>query len=554
MAQPAKPVILVVDDDLYSLAQMLDDLGRRYRGDYRVVGFRSHRAAIARLRTLSGRGDAVALVVADQWMPGKTGVAFLQEARQLCPAAKRMLLITYGDRTSSEPILQGMALGTLHHYFPKPWGSPEVQLYPAVGELLADWATAREGPFKLVTIIGERWSARSHELRDLFDRNGVPQQFVTADSLSGQQLLESVGLDGSRLPALVVFDGRVLVDPSNTEIAEAFGAGTRPVQASYDVAIVGGGPAGLAAAVYAASEGLKTVVVEREAIGGQAGSSSMIRNYLGFPRGVSGSDLASRASIQAWLFGAEPVMMREVTHLRADGDHRVLSLADSGEIRARAVVLATGVSYRRLAAPGVHELHGAGVFYGAAVAEAQAMAGLDVFVAGAGNSAGQAALHLAKYARRVTILVRGSSISQTMSDYLAQEITTHTNVSVLLNTEVASALGQSHLQALALVNREAGGVTEVLADALFIFIGADPRTDWLAGAVARDSRGFILTGQDLPEGGWPTARPPLRLETTMPGVFAVGDVRHGSVKRVAAGVGEGAVAVQLIHEYLAASS
>jgi thioredoxin reductase (NADPH) len=422
--------------------------------------------------------------------------------------------------------------------------------------LLSAWAKATgRTRLEAIRVVGGRRSLRSHQLTDLLERNGVAYAFYPDDSPEGRRLLEETHQDGSRLPVVVMWDGRVLVDPSVAEIVGAAGGDTRPDPDVYDVAIVGAGPAGLTAATYGASEGLRTLLLEREAVGGQAGTSSLIRNYLGFPRGISGRELAARASEQAWLFGASFVF-NVATGLHASGPHRVVTLADGSQATSQAVVLATGVSYRRLDVPGLDRLSGAGVFYGAGVAEAAAMAGQEVFVVGAGNSAGQAALHLAKHAAQVTILARGHSLAATMSDYLVKEIGHTANLTVRLHTQVAAVHGTGQLEGLTLRDLSGGPPAEVPASALFILIGAEPHTDWLADTLARDDHGFILTGRDLPQDSrsayrcWPLGRPPLPLEASMPGVFAAGDVRYRSVKRVASAVGDGSIAIQLIHEYL----
>jgi thioredoxin reductase (NADPH) len=466
------------------------------------------------------------------------------------------LLITYGDSTASEPLLTAMTLGQIDDFFAKPWGPPEEHLYPGISEVISAWwrATA-SSRLELVRVVGPRWSHRSHELRDLLSRNGIPSGFYDSGSDQGRQLLAEHGRGATGPPALLLFDGRVLADPSTEEVAEALGVCTRPDGGRYDVTIVGAGPAGLAAAVHAASEGLRTLVLEREAPGGQAGTTSMIRNYLGFPRGVSGSDLARRAREQALLFGAEFVYTQSARGLRAGGSELVLTLGDGTETTSRALIVTTGVAYRRLDAPGMERLLGAGVFYGAAVTEASAMTGKDVYVVGGANSAGQAAVHLGRYAASVTLLVRGPTLAAGMSDYLTREIGRAGNITVRPRTRVISAHGAGRLEELLLRDDERDRAERVSAEALFILIGAEPRTDWLAGVVERDRHGFLLTGADLAADParitQSPRRVPLPMETSLPGVFAAGDVRHGSVKRVASAVGEGAVSVQVVHQYLA---
>jgi thioredoxin reductase (NADPH) len=485
-------------------------------------------------------------------------VEFLRQAHELHPTAKRVLFITYGDAVGGTAGLQAMALGQIDYYLNAPWGPPELQLYPAISEALSRWArsTSTLGlPPELVQIVGPRFSPRSHELRDLLARNSISHGFYDAESEDGRRLLAQAGLESAGSPVLLLFDGRVLVDPPTDRLAQALGVQTQPTLDRYDVAVVGAGPAGLAAATYAASEGLRTLLLEREAVGGQAGTTSLIRNYLGFPRGISGAELAARATEQAVVFGAELVYAQPATGLRPASADRVLILADGSQVASRTVVIATGVSYRRLSVPGLEALLGAGVFYGAAVTEAKAMAGQRVAVVGGANSAGQAAVHLARHAEQVTLLVRGSSLAEGMSAYLMRELERAGNVAVRLRTEVAEVHGAGRLEALTIRDRDTQATEPLAAAALFIMIGAEPHTDWLAASVERDDRGFLLTGRDLlrdgqPPPGWPLDRPPLLLETSLPGVFAAGDIRHGSVKRVASAVGEGATAIQLVHTYL----
>jgi thioredoxin reductase (NADPH) len=549
----AKPTLVVVTDDPGTLTAATQALERRFGADYQVVAADAPAAA---LTALGQAGEQVALLLAGQWLEGMTGIEFLCRAHELHPAAKRVLLIPFGDVAAGVAGLQAMALGQLDHWLNTPWGAPELQLYPEVSELLGQWAraTARAGSrSEWVRVVGPRWSARSHELRDLLGRNNIPHGFYDAREEDGRRLLAQAGLEATDQPVVLLSDGRVLVDPPTERLAQALGAQTRPGPGRYDLAVVGAGPAGLAAATYAASEGLRTLLLEREAIGGQAGTTSLIRNYLGFPRGISGGDLAARATEQAVVFGAELVYTQPATSLRSNGADRVL--ANSTQAVSRTVVVATGVSYRRLPVPGLEELLGAGVFYGAAVTEAKAVQGQRVLVVGGANSAGQAAVHLARHAEQVTLLVRGGSLADGMSAYLVEELQRAGNVAVRLRTEVTAVEGAGRLEAVTVRD----GVTEATetlpAAALFILIGAEPHTDWLASAVERDERGFVLTGRDLlragrPPQGWPLDRPPLLLETSLPGVFAAGDVRHGSVKRVASAVGEGAIAIQLVHQYL----
>ncbi len=558
-SRPSRPVLLAVDETAESLGKVERELHNRYGDDYRVVCESSTEAAMKRLLDLKAAGEEVAVVLADQWLTGTTGVEFLGRIRQLYPTAKRALLTAWGDNTVQEPILRSMALGLIDYYVNKPWGSPDERFHRVIGEFLYEWAKDRLPRFEEIRVVGEREAPRCHELRDLLGRNGLLYTFYSVDSKEGQELLAQVGHSSTRLPVLILFDGQVLVDPSNAEIADA-ACGVKSVlkQPNFDLIVIGAGPAGLAAAVYAASEGLDTLVVEGEAIGGQAGTSSLIRNYLGFPWGVGGAELASRAAEQAWLFGATFAHMRQATGLRRTGDRLVVTLCCGSEVTARAVIIATGASYRRLDVPSLEALHGAGVFYGAAVSEAQAMQGRDVYVVGAGNSAGQAATHLSKYASRVTLLARGDSLAASMSDYLIKEIEAAENIHVRLNTQVIDGGGEGRLEHLVLKDSASGHTETVPAAALFVLIGAEPHTEWLPEKIERDDRGYVITGRDLsrygqPRRGWRLERLPLLMETSMAGVFAVGDVRHGSVKRVASAVGEGSIAVQMVHEYLSSA-
>jgi thioredoxin reductase (NADPH) len=550
-----QPVLVAVADDGDVLGALQAALRRRFGADYQILAERSPAAALQTLQRLRQDDVAVAVILADQWMPHMTGLELLARARQLHSTARRMLLCGIWDSSVNQPMSQAMTLGRLDGWVVKPWEPAEEYLYLPVTEQLTEWLRASGQPgFAPIQIVGQQWAPRSHELRDLLDRNAIPYRFHAHDSPAGQQLLRQSGQDGTRLPVLVLFDGRVLVDPSNQEGAAAIGIATRPEKDRYDLVVVGAGPAGLSAATYGASEGLHTLMVEPEALGGQAGSSSLIRNYLGFPAGVSGRTLGRRASAQAILFGAELAYNRAVG-LGPAGPDRVITLADGSQAVGRVVLVATGAAYRRLEAPGVEELLGAGVFYGAAVSEARAMAGSRVFVVGAGNSAGQAALHLAKYAEQVTLLVRGDTLGRSMSDYLVKELQASDRITVRLGIQVVAAGGAGRLEQLTLRDARTGVTETVPAAALFILIGAQPHTGWLAGTLQLDGHGFVLTGSELlrdgrPPPGWPLDRLPLPLETSLPGVFAAGDVRHRSVKRVASAVGEGSVAVQLVHDYL----
>jgi thioredoxin reductase (NADPH) len=546
----AKPVLVVVDDDDASLRALTDELESRYGAHYDVVSASSPEAGLARLAELRTAGADVPLVLADQRMQRMTGTQMLARVKDIVPTARRGLLIPWGDRSTPAPYLEAAALGWLEFYLPKPTWSPDEQFHRVVTGALEEWWRDQGGRFDSVTVIGNDRSPRVHEIRDLLARNSIPFGFYPSDSPQGLAALRQLGVHQPTGPVLSLYTGEVLVDPTNAEAAAGLGLAVRPSDPEYDVVIVGAGPAGLAAAVYAASEGLSTALLEPEAFGGQAGTSSRIRNYLGFPSGIGGTELAQRAYEQAWVFGTHLVYGNPVTSLTRDQDRLVVGLQDGSETRARAVVIATGVSYRRLEVPELEALVGAGVFYGAGTIEAQAVAGQPVFVVGGGNSAGQAAIHLSKYARHVTILIRSRSLAASMSDYLIRQIEAAPNVNVSYQCEVAGGGGNGHLEHLLISNRESGETSREPAAGLFILIGARPFTEWLPEAMARDQWGYILTGQETAE-RWPLERAPFSLETSIPGVFAVGDARHGSVKRVASAVGDGSIAIRLIHEYLA---
>jgi thioredoxin reductase (NADPH) len=552
VAVMAKPVLMVVDDEDASLQALTLELESRYGAHYRVVSGSSAEVALARLAELKAAGADVPLVLADQRLPEMTGTELLARVRQIFPTARRGLLVTWRDMAAPAPFLEAAALGWLEFYLLKPTGSPDEQFHRVITESLAEWWREQGRQFEspTVTVIGDERSARVHELRDVLTRGNVSFGFYPRDSPEGQAALRRLGVSEPAGPVVSLDTGVMLVDPANAEIAKALGLEVRPAGQVYDVVIVGAGPAGLAAAVYAASEGLHTALMEQDAFGGQAGTSSRIRNYLGFPDGVSGTELAQRAYQQAWVFGTHLVYGNPATSLAQDQDLLVVGLEDGSEARARAVVIATGVSYRRLEVPELEALAGAGVFYGAGTIEAQAVAGKPVFVVGGGNSAGQAALHLSKYAQQVTILVRSQSLAASMSDYLIRQIEATPNVDVRYRCEVAGGAGSGHLDQLLLRDRDSGETELVPAAGLFILIGAQPFTGWLPEAIKRDQWGFILTGSDTGQ-DWPLQRPPFLLETTTPGVFAVGDVRHGSMKRVAAAVGDGSTAIRLIHDYMA---
>jgi thioredoxin reductase (NADPH) len=550
----AKPILLAVDDDPEVLRAVERDLRRRYAEGYRVLRGDSGGAALAALRALKKRNDPVSLLLADQRMPQMTGVEFISQAMDLYPEARRVLLTAYAD---TEAAIQAINQAKIHHYLLKPWDPPEEHLYPVLDDLLEDWQAAFRPPFEGVSVLGHRWSARSHEVRDFLARSQVPYRWLDVESAGNdaeiRQLTES-GLDASKLPVVLFPGGESLANPSTAEMAEKLGLRTRAGTAFYDLLIVGGGPAGLAAGVYAASEGLPTVMVEREAPGGQAGMSSRIENYLGFPSGLSGGDLARRAVAQARRFGVEILAPQEAVGLSIE-DGKMVSLADGTRIGCKAVVIATGVSYRKLDVPGMDRLQGAGVYYGAAMTEGESCRGEDVYVVGGANSAGQAAMYFSKFARRVVMLVRGSSVSATMSKYLIDQLQATENVFVETHSEVVEVHGAERLEAISVRCADSGETQRAPASSLFIFIGAAPKTDWLAGVLERDNRGFILSGADLARDGklpkgWRLERDPWLLETSIPGIFVAGDVRHGSVKRVASSVGEGSIAVQFIHQYL----
>ena len=545
-----KPILLTVDDDPGVSRAVARDLRRQYGEDYRVVRTESGRQALDTLRELKLRGDPVAVLLADHRMPEMSGLEFLEEAMDLFPHARRALLTAYAD---TDAAIEAINVVDLDHYLLKPWDPPEEKLYPIIDALIEMWLETDEHAVSRTQVVGHRWSARSFEVRDFLARNSVPYRWLSSEEEEGKRLLAAAGADETSVPLVVTPDGDYLVEPSMSELAAEVGLSTTPAIDFYDVVIVGGGPAGLGAAVYAASEGLRTVLVERQATGGQAGQSSRIENYLGFPDGVSGAQLTDRARRQAHKFGAEILTTRDVVGLDVRASARAVQFADGGEVVAHSVLLATGISYRKLDVPGADELTGLGVFYGSAATEATACGGNDVYIVGAANSAGQAAVFLSQHARQVTLLVRGDNLERSMSYYLIRQIAEIPNIDVRLNTEVIEAHGSDHLDELTLCNNRAGTQETVPAGYLFVFIGAEPRTEWLEGAVARDERGFVVTGPDLlHEGqrprGWD--RDPYYLEASAPGVFAAGDVRANSVKRVASAVGEGAMAIQLLHRYL----
>ena len=546
---PRKPVILAVDDDPLALDRVLDELRRRYARDYEVAGEVSAQAALTRIEALAATGQPLALVLADQWLrePHVTGESVLGRTRDLHTGAKRALLVdwgAWGDDATEQAIVRAMATGLIDYYVVKPWRSPDESFHRAITDFLHEWMSGVGGPQE-IAVVGDPWGPSTHQIRRVLERNGFPHVFHSVDSEQGKLLLADCGLDGSCLPVVQMLDGRVLVDPSPAELMHACGIDTNISDgAHFDVVVIGAGPGGLAAAVYATSEGLSTLVVERESVGGQAGTSTLIRNYLGFPRGISGAELAMRAHQQAWAFGARFLRMREAVALRpGNGDSHTIVISDGSEVGATAVVLATGVTYRTLPLPELAALAGAGVFYGASRWEATALADEDVYIVGAGNSAGQAAIHLAKHARLVTMLCRGRDLGATMSQYLRDQIAGTQNIEVRLRHEVVGGGGGARLERLEVRNNDTREVTTVPAAALFILAGAEPRTSWLPESIERDEGGYVVTGRAGPRS----------FETTVPGVFAVGDVRSGAPKRVAAAVGEGSVTIAQIHDYLSAT-
>ena len=553
-AQGTRPILLVVEDETDVRARIRGELERRYGSDYRVSCESSALAALGKLERWRAAAKPVALVLADQWMPDLTGEEFLARAKTLFPEAKRALLVSFGawgDRQTADAMLRAMAAGRMDYYVLKPWRRADEYFHRTITEYLHEWERSTSASPQEVALICKRRSPRSHQLRELLARNGVPHVVYDTDSPEGQRLLAEAGQAGTSDPVVMLMGGGVLVNPTNADLADAYGVSTTlEGRSDFDLVVVGAGPAGLGAAVYASSEGLDTLVVERESIGGQAGSSSLIRNYLGFARGVSGSELAQRAYQQAWIFGARFLHAREVTALRPGAGRHTLTLSDGSEASARAVVVATGISYRRLPIPGLDDLLGTSVFYGASVSEARAHAGQEVCVVGGGNSAGQAAIHLSRYAGRVTMLVRRGSLVETMSSYLIDQIEAAPNIDVRVNTELTACCGDGVLDTIMVHDRVSGHTETVPAAAVFIQIGAEPYTAWLPPEIRRDAWGYLLTGPDLPAGSWPLERPPLMLETSLPGVFAAGDAREGSTKRVASAVGEGSVVIEQVHQLL----
>ncbi|SOD71750.1 thioredoxin reductase (NADPH) [Jatrophihabitans sp. GAS493] len=550
-----RPALLTVDDDPNVSRAVARDLRRQYAGEYRIVRAESGQLALDALREMKLRGDDVAVMLADHRMPEMNGLEFLEQAMDIYPAAKRVLLTAYADTNAA---IEAINVVDLDYYLLKPWDPPEEKFYPVIDTLLKEWTASDHAPVAQTKVIGHRWSQRSYKVRDFLARNQVAYRWYFSDESEAERLLAAAGIDDQVIPVIITTDGTVLVNPTDAEIAGHVGLSVAPTEDFYDVVVIGSGPAGLGAAVYAASEGLKTVVIESRATGGQAGQSSRIENYLGFPDGVSGSQLTERARRQAVKFGAELITTREVVGIQANGAARTVRFADDATVNAHSVVVATGVSYRQLTAPGIADFTGQGIYYGSALTEAANCAGEDVYIVGGANSAGQAAVHFARTSRTVTILVRGSGLESSMSSYLIDQLRAIDNIVVRTCTEVVGASGDGHLQQLTLRNATTGESETVDTQWLFVFIGAAPRTDWLDSSVHRDDHGFILAGPDLivegrrPE-GWPLDRDPYHLETSLPGVFVAGDVRSDSVKRVASAVGEGAMAVTLVHRYLSKS-
>ncbi|AFY39993.1 response regulator receiver protein [[Leptolyngbya] sp. PCC 7376] len=551
-----KPIILTVDDDPEVLQAIARDLRKKYADRFRIIRADSGQTALDVVQKLKLRNDTVALFLVDQRMPQMTGVEFLEQASPVFPEAKRVLLTAYAD---TEAAIRAINVARLDYYLLKPWDPPEEKLYPVLDDLVDDWFASFQPEFQGIRVIGDRWSADSHRIKDFLARNQIPYRWLDIErDAKAKELIEYAKVQDPCLPLVLFPDGDSQKKPSNLAIAEKIGLQTEAEKPFYDLIIVGGGPGGLAAAVYGASEGLRTVMLEKEAPGGQAGTSSRIENYLGFPVGLSGGDLARRAVTQAKRFGVEILTPQEVTNIRIENDYRIVTLKSGAELTSHAVILAMGVSWRRLSMPGIEKFTGAGVYYGAAQTEAIACKGEDVYVVGGANSAGQAAMYFSRFARKVIMLVRGESLTKSMSQYLIDQIGETENIEVRTHSSIMEAQGETRLESLVIQNSATETITTEPAKSLFIFIGAVPRTEWLDEFISRDERGFILTGPDLHgdrlgiprQYRWLQERAPFLLETNVPGVFAVGDVRHGSVKRVASGVGEGSICVQFVHRYL----
>ena len=551
-AENARTAIITVDDDPDVSRAVSRDLRRRYGSEYRIIRAESGPSALEALRELKLRGDQVAVILADYRMPNMNGVEFLERAMDIYPGARRVLLTAYADTGAA---IDAINVVDLDHYLLKPWDPPEEKLYPVVDTLLDTWKASDHHVVPEIKVIGHRWNARSSDVREFLARNQVPYRWFSTDEPEGKRMLEAASQDGLQLPVIITLEHEVLIAPSDADLATKVGLATSPSSDFYDLIVVGGGPAGLGAAVYGASEGLRTVLLERTATGGQAGQSSRIENYLGFPDGVSGAQLTTRARLQAAKFGAEVLTTREVTGLEINGSARTVRFSDGTSLDAHSVILTTGVTYRQLRAPGLDELTGAGVYYGSALTEAAACVDNDVYIVGGANSAGQSAVYLSRMAKSVTLLVRGPSLTKSMSHYLIEQVESVPNITVRTCTTVVGARGDGHLEGLTLQDANTGETEDVAAQHLFVFIGAAPLTSWLDGVLERDEHGFVLTGPDLsadgePPAEWPLDRAPYHLEASVPGVFVAGDVRAESAKRVASAVGEGAMAVMLVHRYL----
>ena len=551
-AENARTAIITVDDDPDVSRAVSRDLRRRYGSEYRIIRAESGPSALEALRELKLRGDQVAVILADYRMPNMNGVEFLERAMDVYPGARRVLLTAYADTGAA---IDAINVVDLDHYLLKPWDPPEEKLYPVVDTLLDTWKASDHHVVPEIKVIGHRWNARSSDVREFLARNQIPYRWFSTDEPEGKRMLEAASQDGLQLPVIITLDHEVLIAPSDADLAAKVGLATSPSSDFYDLIVVGGGPAGLGAAVYGASEGLRTVLLERTATGGQAGQSSRIENYLGFPDGVSGAQLTTRARLQAAKFGAEVLTTREVTGLEINGSARTVRFSDGTSLDAHSVILTTGVTYRQLRAPGLDELTGAGVYYGSALTEAAACVDNDVYIVGGANSAGQSAVYLSRMAKSVTLLVRGPSLTKSMSHYLIEQVESVPNITVRTCTTVVGARGDGHLEGLTLQDANTGETEDVAAQHLFVFIGAAPLTSWLDGVLDRDEHGFVLTGPDLsadgePPAEWPLDRAPYHLEASVPGVFVAGDVRAESAKRVASAVGEGAMAVMLVHRYL----
>lgn len=550
----AKPVLLAVDDDPEVLRAIERDVRSRFAARFRVLQANSGARALEILKQLRLRNEVLALVLSDQRMPTMTGVEFLEQAKEIFPGAKRVLLTAYAD---TDAAIKAINTARIDYYLVKPWDPPEEHLFPVLQDLLDDWLATYLPPFQGIRVIGHSWSPQAHVIKDFLARNQFPYRSLNIESdKEAQEILDHAGLTRANLPVVIFPDGTALERPAQAQVAEKVGLKTHAGKPFYDLIIIGAGPAGLAAAVYGASEGLRTVLIEREASGGQAGTSSRIENYLGFPVGLSGGDLARRAVTQATRFGVEILMPQQVEAIRVEGPYRFVTLADGTEISCHAMIIATGVAYRKLDVPGIDALTGAGVYYGAAMTEALSCQGSDVYIVGGANSAGQAAMYFSRYARSVTLLVRGDSLAKSMSQYLIDQIAATENIKVQTHVQVVEVQGEKNLETLCVLHTDTNEVQRVPAQALFIFIGAMPNTDWLGGLLDRDPQGFILSGPDLTRDGrklplWTVKRPPFLLETSVPGIFVAGDVRSGSVKRVASSVGEGSISVQFVHHYLA---